>query len=380
MRNTVLITDAVRSGSNCCSKKEIQQQTNIAWGTMCKVVDSLLAQSYLFARKEEPQGRGRPMIPICINAESAYFFGLDIGASRTRVLICDLNFNVVYRNDAPTLKYSETDSFLKWVYDIFDSAVAESNLPIEKIKGIGVSVSGNVDTDTGVIVSGGNWGANWGTNIPLGEKLAEYSEIPVFVLTSSTAGVLAEYHFGRWKGRANLVTVGLGVGIGSGVISNDHLLISQPRRPVGYIGHMLIPGNKHKCTCGFIGCLESYSGGEYLAHVAKELLPDRPGLHSAAALDHAAENGCPEAIDILDTAASYNAVGIASMIQLYYPDALIFYGGQCRKDGYLYNQTLKALEKILPAERLSKFEIGLSNLGSFQAAMGAARIAYEKFF
>ena len=135
MRNTVLITDAVRTGSNCCSKKEIQQQTNIAWGTMCKVVDSLLAQGYLFARKEEPQGRGRPMIPICINAESAYFFGLDIGASRTRVLICDLNFNVVYRNDAPTLKYSETDSFLKWIYDIFDSAVAESSLPIEKIKG-----------------------------------------------------------------------------------------------------------------------------------------------------------------------------------------------------------------------------------------------------
>ena len=149
---------------------------------------------------------------------------------------------------------------------------------------------------------------------------------------------------------------------------------------MGYIGHMLIPGNQHICTCGFRGCLESYSGGEYLAAVAREKIPDRPELHSAAALDYAAENGYPEAIDILTTAASYNAVGIASMIQLYSPDALIFYGGQCRKDGFLFKQTLKALENVLPQERMSRFEIGLSTLGSLQSALGGVRMAYEKFF
>lgn len=380
MSNTVLITDAIRNGQNNCSKKDIQRQTGIAWGTMCKVVDALLAANYLFARKEEPSGRGRPIIPICINAASAYFIGIDLGASQTRTVVCDLNLNVVYRNEIPTPPYQDSDSFFKWLYGVFDAVVAESSLPKEKLKGIGIAVSGNVDTDAGVIVSGGNWGVKWGTNLPAAENLSRHSGIPVFVLSAPTAGVWSEYHFGRWRGRANLVTIGLGVGIGSGVVSNGHLLISQPRRPVGYIGHMLIPGNMHICTCGFRGCLESYSGGEYLAAVARERIPNRPELHSAAALDHAADNGYPEAIEIMTTAASYNAVGIASMIQLYSPEALIFSGGQCRKDGFLFNQTLKALEGILPPERLSRFEVGLSTLGRHQAALGAARLAYEKFF
>ncbi len=380
MRNVILITDAVREGQNNCSKKEIQRHTDVSWGTMCKIVDTLLAEGYMFARKHEPTGRGRPMIPICINATSAYFLGLDIGASHTRAVVCDLNFNSVYNNEIDTPFYKDEASFFDWLKGVYDSVIKDSHLDVSKLKGIGVSISGNVDHETGVIVSGGNWGVKWGANIAAGEFLANHSGIPTTLVSAATAGVLAEYRFGNWKKCPNLVSVGIGVGVGSGVISNGHLLVSHPRRPVGYIGHMLIPGNNHICTCGFRGCLESYSGGEYLAKVAKEHVPNRPELHSAAALDYAAENGCLEAIEIMKTAASYNAVGIASMIQLYAPDVLIFSGGQCRKDGFLYNQTLKALEEILPHERLSRFEIGMSTLGSFQSALGAARLAYEKFF
>ncbi len=380
MRNTVIISDAVREGQTGFSKKDIQKRTGVSWGTMCKIVDSLVAQGYLFARKQEPSGRGRPMIPICINPASAYFIGIDLGASRTRMLVCDLNFNTIYKNEIPTPYYSGEERFFDWLRWVFDTIVNEAPMDRGRLKGVGMSVSGNVDHETGVIVSGGNWGVKWGTNLPAGGVLAKYARVPVSVVTAASAGVLAEYHFGRWRGHSNLVTVGLGVGIASGVISNGHLLVSQPRCPVGYIGHMLIPGNQHICTCGFRGCLESYSGGEYLAAVAREKIPDRPELHSAAALDYAAENGYPEAIDILTTAASYNAVGIASMIQLYSPDALIFYGGQCRKDGFLFKQTLKALENVLPQERMSRFEIGLSTLGSLQSALGGVRMAYEKFF
>lgn len=380
MRNNVLVADAVRHGKNNFSKKDVQRETGMAWGTMCKVVDGLLSDGFLFARREEPSGRGRPMIPLCINPGAAFFLGFDLGASQARAVACDLNFGVVYRNIVSMPEYRNKKAFFDWLFALYDQTMAESNIPREKLSGIGLSVSGNVDTEHGIIVSGGNWGVKWGTNLPAAEKLSIHSGIPVFALSTNAAAVWAEYHFGRWSGLANLVTVGLGVGIGSGVVSNHHLLLSLPGRPVGYIGHMLIPGNQHTCTCGFRGCLESFSGGNYLASVARERLSNRPELHSAAALDHAAANGDPDAAAILTTAASYNAVGIASMIQLYSPDAMIFSGGQSRADGFLFNRTLTALDEILPQERRTSLKIGLSNLGPCQSALGAARLAYENFF
>lgn len=380
MRNRVLITDAVRKGGNGFSKKDVHRETGIAWGTMCKAVNELLAGGFLFARKEEPAGRGRPMVPLCINPGAAYFIGFDLGSGHTRTVVCDLNFNIVCRREVPTPFYRDAETFFNWLFSCFTAALQESGISHDKLQGIGLSVSGNVDSDTGIIVSGGNWGVKWGTNLPAGERLSQYAGVPVFAISTQAAVVWAEYHFGRHRGRANLVTVGLGVGIGSGVVSNHHLLFSQPGRPVGYIGHMLIPGNHHTCTCGFHGCLESYSGSNYLAAVAREQIPERPELHSAAALDHAAANGDPDAINIMTTAASYNAVGIASMIQLYSPDALIFSGGQTRGDGFLFNRTLAVLDEILPPERRANLKIDISNLGSRQSALGAARLAYEKFF
>ncbi len=380
MRNTVLVADAVRRGKNNFSKKDVQRETQISWGTMCKVVDNLLADGFLFARKEEPSGRGRPMIPLCINPEAAFYVGLDIGSSHSHAVICNLNFSVIFRTSQPTPRYTGQEAFFSWLFAFYDNVISESQIPSEKVKGIGLAISGNIDTTTGTIVSGGNWGIKWGANIPVLEKLTEHTQISAFTLTTQSAAVLGEYHFGRKQGCANMVTIGLGVGIGSGVISDHQLLLGQPTRPIGYIGHMLIPGNQHECTCGFHGCLESYSGGNSLAEIAREQLPDRPELHSAAALDHAAANGNPEAIAIISTAASYNAAGIASMVQLYSPESIIFYGGQSRSDGFLFNRTLKAFKEILPSERRTGIDISISNLNGYQSALGAARIAYENFF
>ena len=372
------ILDVIRKGAGRCSKKDVQQETGLAWGTMCKGVDALLAEGLIAAGREEPAGRGRPMIPLSINAGAACFLGLDIGASQTRLLLADLNFQPIDRFTVATPRYAGTDSFFAWLFDLTDSFLAANRAVRAKLRGIGLSISGNVNSDQGILVSGGNFGLKWGANLPVTERLGVHCGLPAYAVTTQAAAVWAEYHFGSCAGCANLVSVGLGVGIGSGVVSNHHLLISQPGRPVGYIGHLMMTGNRHLCTCGFRGCLEAYSGGNFLAAVAAEELPGRPELHSAA-LDHAAAQGDPDACRILSTAAAYNAAGIAGMIQLYSPDAVIFAGGQSRADGYLFNRTLASIQEILPEERRQHIHFAISRLGQYQAALGAARLAFEQF-
>ncbi len=378
LSNNAKVLDAVRNGKSRSSKKDVAEVTGLAWGTMCKVVDSLLEREVIFGRRERTVSPGRPSIPLCVNADAVYWCGIDLGAASTRIVFCDLNFNIIYRDKVPTPSYRNPESLHKWLKKIFGMALKESGIDSAKLAGVGMGISGIVDSDNGVIVSGGNWGLKNGVNLPVSE-IAAVLGYPVYAVTTQAAAVTAEYRFGKRAGCANLVTIGLGVGIGSGVIANHQLLISHPRRPVGYIGHILIPGNQHLCSCGFRGCLESYSGGNYLKKVAGEQLPERPELHDAAALDYAAANGDPAARKILNVAASYNAVGVAGMIQLYSPDALIFSGAQSRNDGYLYLRTLEELRGILPEERRNCF-IDITGIGEFQSALGAVRLAYEKFF
>lgn len=378
MSNNVKVMDAVRNGRGRVSKKEIQQVTGLSWGTMCKVVNQLLDRGYLFARKEKATAPGRPVIPLCVNPDSALFCGIDVGSASTKFMLCNMNFNVLYRAETATEPYRSPERFLEWLTGVFETGLRESGCNRAGLFAAGLAISGNVDSGNEIIVSGGNFGMKYGANIPV-SSIADRFGLPVHAVTTQVAAVCAEYHFGRRSGCGNLVSIGIGVGVGSGIVANHMLLISHPKRPVGYIGHILIPGNNHICSCGFKGCLESFSGGNYLAKIARERLPERPELFSAAALDLAAAKGDPDAVPIMDTAASYNAIGIASMIQLYAPEALVFSGGQIRPDGYLFLHTLEKLREILPEERRNCF-IDITNLGAHQSALGAARLACEKFF
>ena len=376
----VQIMDTIRCGKGNVSKKDIQRLTGLSWGTMCKCTDQLIETGYIFARREKAQGRGRPTIPLCVNSDAAYYIGVYICAENTRAVVCNLSFNTVYMHETTTPRFEGEAQFNAFLKRILDTAIRVSRIERSRMEGIGLAVSGNVDFENGIIVSGRNFGIPWGANLRVADFIrAEYAS-SVYAMTTQAAASAAEYHFGEEAGCENILTVGLGVGIGSGVVSEGQLLISRPGRPVGHIGHMLITGNKYVCTCGFRGCLEAYTGGNNLVRAARERFPERTDFDSAQALDRLAADGDAQAREILNTAAVYNASGIASMIQLYIPNAIIFGGGQCREDGYLFCRTLEEIRNILPLERLEHIRIRISALGAYQSALGAARLVYEQSF
>jgi len=378
LRTKIRIIDAIRNGKNTCSKKEVSLKSGVSWGAMYKIVDTLLAEGTIFTRTEKPTGRGRPNTPLCLNPEAAFFAGIDIGSENTRIVFVDLNLLVRHSESLKTQSYKDEKSFWAWVYSVYKSALEKSGLSASQINSIGVGISGTVDSENGLIFSAGNLRIPRGTNLNV-KQFSELCGISACIYTTQVAAAIAEYHFGSETGVGNLATVGLGVGIGSGAVANHVLLISHPKHPIGYIGHILIPNNERECVCGWNGCLEAYSGGNNLVAVASEMFKNTTIQNSARAIDDLAVAGDKTARKILNKAAAYNAVGVANMIQLYSPEAVIFSGGQSKEDGYLYNQTIKEVKKLLPGGRdICRFSI--TRLGEFQSAIGAARLAYENFF
>lgn len=378
-RLRVMVMDVIRRGGGFLSKKDLHKETGIPWGTMCKIADTLLSEGFISACRETPSRRGRPTVPFRVNPDSVFHIGIDVGSSQVKLVICDLAFNIVHRACHSTPPYAGESKFFNWLYGICDEALAGAEIPRGRLSGIGLAVSGIVDSEKGLIISGGNFGLSRGANLSIA-KLGERFGVGACAMGTQVAAAWAEYHFGLKAGTGNLVTVGLGVGIGSGAVSNHQLLFSHPSRLVGYIGHLLMPGNPRVCVCGLKGCLEAYSGGNSLASIAMSEMPGWLAGMDAESLDRIAADGDAKAQAIMLKAASYNAAGIASMIQMYAPEAIVFSGGQSRSDGYLYRQTLNALKDALPAERLENISLSISSLGKHQSALGAARLAYERFF
>ncbi len=380
MNTAVQIMDAVRLGKGNFSKKDIREYTTAAWGTMCKVVDNLVDLGYIFARREKVQKRGRPTIPLCINGDAAFYIGIDVGAGHTRTVVCNLAFNTVYMDEVETPHYSGEQSFFAFIKERIDEALVCSRIERDKLSGIGLGISGNVDFENGIIVSGGNFGMEFGANLHVADFLENIYGVNIYAVTTQAAASAAEYHFGGFAGTKNILTVGCGVGIGSGVVSDGTVMISRPGRLVGHIGHTLVSGNRRICSCGFRGCLESYTGAKNLVEVARERFPGRVDFDSAHSLDRLAALGDKDAVEIMDTAAALNAAGIANMMQLYAPEAIVFGGGQCKKDGYLYLKMIEEIRSIIPPERREHIQYAISNLGKYQSAIGAARLVFEKTF
>ena len=372
LANHIIVLDAVRAKKNQAFKKDLCQQTGLSWGTLCKTVDSLLAGGYLNSRKERSSRPGRPIVPLGVEGSAACFAGMDVGAKHTRVLFVDLNLEPLFQQEVPTPRYTDPEPFYAWLTGVYNAALAASGVACERVRTLGLSVSGNVDSEHGVIVSGGNFGMAFGANLPV-SALASRLGVPVFAMSTQVAAVWAEYQFGICAGYGNCEHR---PGWDDRDCGQSRAAVHHPKRPVGYIGHILIPGNDHICSCGFKGCLEAYSGGDYLVGIARERLPQRLELHGAAELDRVAAAGDADARAVLDTAAAYNAVGVAAMIQLYAPDALIFSGRQSRADGYVYQRTIAELKGILPRERRNCY-IGITSLGAYQSALGAMRLGYE---
>ena len=188
LSNNAKVMDAVREGRNNVPKKELQRLTGLSWGTMCKVTDTLLEKGYLFARREKPKAPGRPVVPLCVNPDSAYFCGIDIGAAFTKLVVCDMNFNVRYRSECVTEPFRGRERFLERVEEVFRTGMRESAVNPEKVHALGLAVSGNVDSENGILVSGGNFGMKFGTNIPV-SGLAERIGLPVYAVTTQVGAV-----------------------------------------------------------------------------------------------------------------------------------------------------------------------------------------------
>jgi fructokinase len=191
---------------------------------------------------------------------------------------------------------------------------------------VGIGIPGAISPTTGLVK---NANSTWLIGRPLQDDINVALGRPARLANDANCFALSEATDGAGAAMETVFGVILGTGVGGGLAVRRRILVGAnaiagewDHNPLPWPAPDEIPGPP--CYCGRSGCLESFLSGPALA--ADHYRYSRRRLN-AAEVAAAAESGDPQSHLTLERYAHRLARGLASVINLFDPDAIVLGGG-----------------------------------------------------
>ena len=247
---------------------------------------------------------------------------------------------------------------------------------------VGAGIPGFHDHVEGVLRSSPNF-PGW-EDISVAQRLCEALGTRVVVENDASCALLGEVLAGAARGCRDVVLLTLGTGVGGGFLVEGKLLRGA-RGAGAEAGHIPIYPGGRRCGCGLKGCLEAYASGPGLVRTAHEAWGEEGG-----------EGPCPAeaAIDVFAVEAEAGgplpelwasraierwcldlAMGIAPLVHLFSPEAIVLAGGVSGAIGRIREPIERALKaRTIDACLGDSLPIRAAMLGDLAGATGAASL------
>ncbi|HVC32021.1 MAG TPA: ROK family protein [Chloroflexota bacterium] len=311
-----------------------------------------------------------------------YVVGVDLGGTRLRVALADRAGTIVRHRAVPTLADRGRNAVIGRI--LAEIRAVLEPLPLPNLERVAVAVPGPVDPWKGITYRPPNL-PGWG-DVPLASILEEDLTVPVLLGNDANLAALAEHQFGAGRGLTHIVYVTVSTGIGGGVINAERLLLGA-WGGAAEIGHMTIDQNGPRCSCGNYGCLEAMASGTAIAREAARRIATGSTSVLAQRVDgdldrlradlvvQAAEEGDTLARQVVEWAAYNLGVGIANMMELFDPQAIIIGGGVANAWNLLVPTMTRAIRERAMEAYANRTRIVRSQLGDEVGILGAIALA-----
>ena len=302
--------------------------------------------------------------------EKKYAIGIDLGGTNLRIALVSRHGEIVQKIKEPT-----QEGLLETILD------GTGKLFSEEVAGIGLGVAGLISREERRVVISPNLHAV--ENIDIVRAAEEKFRIPVLIEHDANVAAFGELWAGAGKGLGSFVLLTLGTGIGGGIVYDKKLL-----RIAAEIGHMSIHADGEKCSCGNYGCLELYASARaILSRASSALESGRESILgeycggnfyklTTEDIYRAAFDGDNLARELLKNAGRYLGIGIATMINLMSPEAVILAGGLVGAWDIYVQEAIKEASKKAFRELFDRVRIIPSHLKDDAGIIGAAGLVF----
>ena len=284
-----------------------------------------------------------------------YKIGVDLGGTKTEIIVLDENLNVLERKRVltPQNNYNE-------IIHTIETLVSDVSQNISDFS-LGICCPGSISKQTGLI-------KNSNTQCLIGKSLKKDLEHKlqktISIENDANCFTLSESKMGAGIGFGLVFGVILGTGVGGGIVINNILHCGRTNI-AGEWGHHTLHQNGNSCYCGKSGCVETYISGPSLEKRWNHLT----GLTQSM----------PEIINNFDYAIGKQwkdeflenfGYGLANVIDILDPDAIILGGGLSNID-FLYTEGTKSIYSKVFSD-IVETPILKNKLGDSSGVFGAA--------
>lgn len=296
---------------------------------------------------------------------------VDIGGTKIAVGLVDERGEVIRSHECATQQERGFEDAVDRIATMLLECAGSAGV---RIDGIGIGCTGPVNPFTGEIGdvqflktwNGGN----------LIEALEKRFGVRVSLENDADAAALGEAFWGSGRGMSQVLFVTVGTGIGVGVVLNGRLYRGvDGAHPE--IGHQVIDASGPECYCGARGCWEVLAAGP--AMLAWMRQQGGAADVSGKAIFSMASGGDQLAQRVVDREAHYLGLGLANLVNIFCPEAIVLGGGVMQSAALLLDGIRSEIRMNctqVPAERT---QIRMASLGIHSAILGAACGWHHRF-
>jgi len=352
------------------TRTEVIEATGLSAPTVGSLVSHLIRSGLLKDLGAGPSSGGRRPSCMEFNARHGFVAGIDLGPTKTRLAVADLQGERLAYRVVPTPPGLEPGELLSRVAIELQVLLREANVPQGRLLAVGAGAPGAVDRDRGVVSLAPNL-KGW-SEVPMGARLRRALGAPVVVENDVNLAVLGEHWRGAARGHGTCAFITLGTGIGAGIVV-DHALHRGHHFLAGEIALMCMGPQFVEGDFGSRGCLETLAGLKTLAarwpHVAQRD-PDQ----WVAELFEAAKQGDPQARKAVDEAATLIGIAAANLILVLDPSLVVLGGALVNQGEPLVREVRRIVARVVPGPS----EVVVSTLGKEAPLWGCLLVAMNQ--
>lgn len=263
--------------------------------------------------------------------------------------------------EIPTPAQSGGDAVMQRLEDILSEE--------QELSAIAISTAGQVDPGLGRIVfATDNIPGYTGTMIK--ERFERRFGVPVFVENDVNAAAIGEFVFGAARGLEDFICLTFGTGIGGSLFIGGKLYHGSSFS-AAEAGHLITHMDGIPCTCGNRGCWERYASASALARLVR----DETGLDLSGRQIFELLPRDGRIQSLLSQWVQEISAGLASLIHLLNPQALILGGGVMEQDSLIELIRLSTAARVMPSYRHTR--ILRAELGNKAGLMGMLHLARQ---
>ncbi|MGB7891923.1 MAG: ROK family protein [Microcoleus sp.] len=287
--------------------------------------------------------------------------GIDLGGSAIKLGRFSENGLCHQSLTVPTPQPATPEAVLAAMTD----AILQLNPAENAVSAIGIGTPGPADAAgriARVAINLKDW-----HNVPLADWVEAKTGLPTMLANDANCAGLGEAWLGAGRHFKDLILITLGTGVGGAVILDGKLFVGH-QGAAGELGLITINPDGPECKSGNRGSLEQY--------VSVQAIRRETDLEPLQ-LANLAKYGDAKALEFWQNYGRYLGLGLASLIYILTPEAIIIGGGISAGAEFFLPQVREEIQqRVLPSSR-EDLQLLVAELGNQAGMVGAAKLAWQ---